>query len=179
SAATTGPSPALITRTAGRGGSSSWENGMSRATHSAHSVSRLGLPLPDSNCDSVDLAMPARWATSLSDRPARARSRRSDAAMTVSGAPAVSPDRATAEAPDAPACSDSLRVTAVLPIAEIRRRARHATRTRQRSHITGPAGRAAGPAFDRTRPGVHHKIHAFDMANTRPGDRARRRRGVP
>lgn len=36
---------------------------------------RLGLPLPDSSCDRVDLAIPARRATSASESPVRERSR--------------------------------------------------------------------------------------------------------
>ena len=84
-----GPSPARITWVSGVGGSSSRENGTSSATHRAHSVSRLGLPVPDSSWDSVDLAIPARRATSVSDSPARCRSRRSEAAMTSSGGPLV------------------------------------------------------------------------------------------
>ena len=78
----------------GWGGSSSRENGASSATQMAHSVSRLGLPVPDSSWDSVDLAIPARRATSVSDSPDRWRSRRSEAAMSSSGAfacPAGSP----------------------------------------------------------------------------------------
>ena len=70
----------------GWGGSSSRENGASSATQMAHSVSRLGLPVPDSSWDSVDLAIPARRATSVSDSPDRWRSRRSEAAMSSSGA---------------------------------------------------------------------------------------------
>ena len=49
-------------------------------------AARLGLPVPDSSWDSVDLAIPARRATSVSDSPVRRRSRRSEAAMTSSGA---------------------------------------------------------------------------------------------
>src|SRR6202042_2474256 len=59
-AATTGPSPARISCGRGRGGSTSRENGTSRVTASAHSVSRLGLPAPDSSWDSGDLAFPAQ-----------------------------------------------------------------------------------------------------------------------
>ena len=81
-----GPSWARITWVCGRGGSSSRENGTSSATQIAHSVSTLGLPVPDSSWDSVDLAIPARRATSVSDSPVRRRSRRSEAAMTSSGA---------------------------------------------------------------------------------------------
>ena len=50
-------------------GSCSRAKGILRATHSAHSVSRLMLPLPDSSCDNVDLAIPARRATSARERP--------------------------------------------------------------------------------------------------------------
>ena len=49
-------------------------------------ASGLGLPVPDSSWDSVDLAIPARRDTSVSDSPVRRRSRRSEAAMTTSGA---------------------------------------------------------------------------------------------
>jgi hypothetical protein len=45
----------------------------------------LGLPLADSSCDNVDLAIPARRATSASDNPARVRSRARLAAMTLIG----------------------------------------------------------------------------------------------
>ena len=51
-----------------------------------HAAARLGLPVPDSSWDSVDLAIPARRANSVSDSPDRRRSRRSEAAMTSSGA---------------------------------------------------------------------------------------------
>jgi hypothetical protein len=81
-----GPSPALITVTAGRGGSISRENGTSSTTQIAHSVSTDGFPEPLSSWESVDFAMPARRATSVSDRPARWRSRRSEAAMASWGA---------------------------------------------------------------------------------------------
>ena len=40
----------------GRGGSTSWLNGTPSATPSAHRVSTLGLPVPDSSWESVDLA---------------------------------------------------------------------------------------------------------------------------
>src|SRR5690606_27738579 len=72
--------------TRGRVGSTSSAKGTSSATLSAQSVSTLGLPVPDSSSDSVDLAMPARLATSARDNPVRRRSRRSDAAMTSNGA---------------------------------------------------------------------------------------------
>jgi hypothetical protein len=62
------------------------ENGASSATQMAQSVSRLGLPVPDSSWDSVDFAIPARRATSVSDSPVLWRSRRSEAAITSSGA---------------------------------------------------------------------------------------------
>jgi hypothetical protein len=68
------------------GGSTSLLSGTSSATASAHSVSTLGLPLADSSCESVDFAMPARFASSLRDRPTRSRSRRRVAEMTSSGA---------------------------------------------------------------------------------------------
>ena len=60
-----GPSPARITWVSARGGSSSRENGASSATQMAHSVSTLGLPVPDSSWDSVDLAIPARALTQV------------------------------------------------------------------------------------------------------------------
>lgn len=55
----------------GRAGSSSWENWTPSTVQIAQSVSRLGLPAPDSSWESVDLAIPARRATSDSVRPAR------------------------------------------------------------------------------------------------------------
>src|SRR5215471_10347145 len=80
------PSPRRSTVTRGRGGwSTSRLNGTSRATLSAHSVSTLGLPAPDSSWDSVDFAIPARLASSDRDSPARSRSLRIDAAMRSSG----------------------------------------------------------------------------------------------
>ena len=78
-----GPSPARITRIAGAGGSTSRLNGTSSATPSDQSVSTLGLPTPASSWESVDLAMPARRASSVRDRPARSRSRRSAAAIVA------------------------------------------------------------------------------------------------
>ncbi len=44
-----------------------------------------GLPLPDSSCDSVDFAIPARRATSASESPVRARSRTRLLAITLIG----------------------------------------------------------------------------------------------
>src|SRR5258705_12549001 len=70
----------------GAGGSTSWLNGTPRATPRAHKVSTLGLPVPDSSWESVDFAMPARRASSVSESPTRSRSRRSEAAMAASGA---------------------------------------------------------------------------------------------
>src|ERR1700733_2167546 len=80
---TAGPSPARISWGRGAGGSTSRENGASRAMHSAHRVSRLGLPIPASSWDSVDLDRPAFRAISLRLRPVRRRSRRSEAAITA------------------------------------------------------------------------------------------------
>src|SRR5215217_5191256 len=77
------PSPARMTRTSRVGGSTRRLKGTPRATASAHSVSMLGLPLPASNWDSVDLEMLARRASSDSDTSARSRSRRM--AMASSG----------------------------------------------------------------------------------------------
>ena len=72
------PLPARITRMSLLGGSMRRLSGTPSAVPRAHSVSRDGLPVPLSSWDSVDLAMPARLASSVSDRPARARSRRRD-----------------------------------------------------------------------------------------------------
>src|SRR5436190_7238255 len=73
-------------RTCGAGGSTSLLNGTPSATPSAHSVSTLGFPEPDSRWERVDFATPARLASSDSDRPVRARSRRSERAMISRGA---------------------------------------------------------------------------------------------
>jgi len=59
--------------------------GISSATHSDHKVSRLGLPFPDSSCESVDLAIPARRAISASESPVRMRSRTRLLAITLIG----------------------------------------------------------------------------------------------
>src|SRR5690606_4714448 len=58
---------------------------MPSATQSDQSVSRLGFPLPDSSCDSVDLAIPARRAISASESPVRRRSRTRLLAITLIG----------------------------------------------------------------------------------------------
>src|SRR5699024_7406669 len=68
-------SPTCCSATSCGGGSSSRASGMSRAAASAHSVSRLGLPVPVSSPDIVDFPIPARRATSDRDSPARSRSR--------------------------------------------------------------------------------------------------------
>src|ERR1700722_3698349 len=74
----TAPSPARITRTSLFGGSIRRLSGTPSAVPSAHSVSSDGLPAPLSSWLRVDLAMPARLASSVRDSAARARSRRSD-----------------------------------------------------------------------------------------------------
>ena len=51
---------------------------MPSAWASAQSVSRDGLPTPFSSWDRVDLAMPARFASSVRLSPVRTRSRRND-----------------------------------------------------------------------------------------------------
>ena len=78
-------SPARITCTGCAGGSTSRLNGTSSATASAHSVSMLGLPVAASSWDSVDLAIPARRASSASETPSRSRSRRSAMAIVSRG----------------------------------------------------------------------------------------------
>src|SRR5690348_10253100 len=83
SACMTTPSSARITRMSLRGGSIRRLSGTPSAVPRAHRVSRDGLPVPLSSWDSVDLAMPARLASSVSDRAARARSRRSDIETTA------------------------------------------------------------------------------------------------
>jgi len=55
-----GPSPARMTTMGVTRGSTSRLNGTSSATPSAHNVSTLGLPVPASSWESVDLAIPAR-----------------------------------------------------------------------------------------------------------------------
>ena len=90
SACTTGPSPARMILTVAWGGSTSRLNGTPSATASAQSVSTLGFPVPDSSWDRVDLAIPAWRASSVSDSPVRARSRRSDAAIRATTSAAVS-----------------------------------------------------------------------------------------
>src|SRR5690606_39801917 len=80
-----GPSPARITCTGGGGAATNWLNGTSRATANAHRVSTLGLPAPASSWDKVDLARPARRASSVRLRPARSRSRRTAAAISGCG----------------------------------------------------------------------------------------------
>ena len=71
------------TRMPGAGGSTRRLNGTPSATPSDQSVSTLGLPSPASSWDSVDLAMPARRASSVRDRPARSRSRVSAPAIVA------------------------------------------------------------------------------------------------
>ena len=53
-------------RSAGPSSSTSRPNGTRSAAAIAHSVSTLGLPLPDSSCASVDLPSPASAARSAS-----------------------------------------------------------------------------------------------------------------
>src|SRR5215467_1585179 len=65
-----GPWPARITCTAWRTGSTRRLNGTPSAAPSAQRVSTLGLPVPDSSWDRVDLAIPARRASSVRDGPA-------------------------------------------------------------------------------------------------------------
>src|SRR5579875_2283281 len=88
----TGPSPARITWTPARAGSTSLLSGMPSAVPSAHRVSTLGFPIPDSSWERVDLARPARRASSVRERPAALRSRRIAVAMwpisPVGGVPA-------------------------------------------------------------------------------------------
>src|SRR5580704_8772604 len=79
----TTPSPARITRMSLLGGSMSRLSGTPSAVPRAQSVSRDGLPVPLSSWERVDLAMPARLASSVRDTPALARSRRSDMETTV------------------------------------------------------------------------------------------------
>src|SRR5262245_61797896 len=79
-----GPWPAGTTRIGGAAGSTSRLNGTPSASPSAQSVSTLGLPVADSSWERVDLAIPARRASSVSVRPARSRSRRIEDAITAS-----------------------------------------------------------------------------------------------
>ena len=79
-----------MTLTVRCGGSTSRLNCTPSATASAHRVSTLGFPVPDSSWDRVDLAIPARRASSVSDSPDLARSRRSDAAIKATTSAAVS-----------------------------------------------------------------------------------------
>src|SRR5579875_1876625 len=96
----TGPSPARITWTPARAGSTSLLSGMPSAVPSAHRVSTLGFPIPDSSWERVDLARPARRASSVRERPAALRSRRIAVAMwpisPVGGVPAGEVLRAAA-----------------------------------------------------------------------------------
>lgn len=59
--------------------------GMSSAAARAHIVSTLGLPVPASSPDMVDFPIPARRATSESERSARSRSRLMAAAICSRG----------------------------------------------------------------------------------------------
>ena len=62
-----------------------------RCYTSVETLWALGLPTPDSSWERVDLAMPARLASSVSDSPARSRSRRIDAAISeISAGPPAS-----------------------------------------------------------------------------------------
>ena len=81
------------------GGSMRRLSGTPSAVPRAHSVSSDGLPVPFSSWESVDLAMPARLASSVSDRPVRARSRRRDSETSAT---------TSAEVPGLPDCLDRL-----------------------------------------------------------------------
>ena len=75
-----GTSAARTTRSDGRTSSTMRANGTWSAAAIAHSVSTLGLALPDSSCASVDLPRPAAEASSASVMSACMRSERTFAA---------------------------------------------------------------------------------------------------